>query len=352
MLFDLPDDDTLYAALCARDKRYEDQAFVGVASTGIFCRLSCPAPTAHRKNCTFYSTIAACFEAGYRPCKRCDPTGAIAAEAPQLQHLLEALEKDPARRWREADVEKMGYDLSTTRRLFKRHFGMTFLEMARLSRLRQGFTELSRGGRVIDAQVEAGFESASAFREYFTQVTGLRPSDLNGQGGIALQCCDTPVGPMIIAADQTHLHLLEFVDRRALPREMQKLHRACRGNMGFGSTPITQKTEQQLTEFFAGERPEFDLPLALHGTEFTKRVWRALCDIPAGQTRSYAQLAQMIDNPTATRAVARANGTNQIAIVIPCHRVIGADGSVTGYGGGLWRKQKLLEVERAYRAAQ
>ena len=352
MLFDLPDDDTLYAALCARDKSYEDQAFVGVASTGIFCRLSCPAPTAHRKNCTFYSTIAACFQAGYRPCKRCDPTGAIAAEAPQLQHLLEALEKDPARRWREADVEKMGYDLSTTRRLFKRHFGMTFLEMARLSRLRQGFTELSRGGRVIDAQVEAGFESASAFREYFTQVTGLRPSDLNGQGGIVLQCCDTPVGPMIIAADQTHLHLLEFVDRRSLPREMQNLHRACRGNMGFGSTPITEKTEQQLTEFFAGERPEFDLPLALHGTEFTKRVWRVLCDIPAGQTRSYAQLAQMIDNPTATRAVARANGTNQIAIVIPCHRVIGADGSLTGYGGGLWRKQKLLEVERAYRAAQ
>jgi AraC family transcriptional regulator of adaptative response/methylated-DNA-[protein]-cysteine methyltransferase len=105
-----------------------------------------------------------------------------------LQHLLEALEHDPARRWREADIEKMGYDLSTTRRLFKRHFGMTFLELARLSRLRQGFTELSRGGRVIDAQVEAGSESASAFRAYFTHVMGLRPSDVNGQGGIALQC--------------------------------------------------------------------------------------------------------------------------------------------------------------------
>ena len=157
---------------------------------------------------------------------------------------------------------------------------------------------------------------------------------------------------MIIAADQTHLHLLEFVDCRALPREMQKLHGACRGYIGIGATPITKKTEKQLTEFFAGERPEFDLPLTLHGTEFTKRVWRALCDIPAGQTRSYAQLAQMIENPTATRAVARANGTNQIAIVIPCHRVIGTDGSLTGYGGGLWRKQKLLEVERAYRDAQ
>jgi AraC family transcriptional regulator of adaptative response/methylated-DNA-[protein]-cysteine methyltransferase len=226
---------------------------------------------------------------------------------------------------------------------------MTFLELTRLSRLRQGFTELSRGGRVIDAQVEAGFESASAFRAYFTHVTGLRPSDVNGQGGIALHCCDTPVGPMIIAADQTHLHLLEFVDRRALPREMQKLHRACRGNMGFGETLITAKTEQQVTEFFAGKRSKFDLPLALHGTDFTKRVWRALCDIPAGQTRSYAQLAQMIDNPTAFRGVARANASNQIAIVIPCHRVIGADGALTGYGGGLWRKQKLLEVERAYR---
>ena len=122
--------------------------------------------------------------------------------------------------------------------------------------------------------------------------------------------------------------------------------------VGLGNQTPDSENNRQLTEFFAGERPEFDLPLALHGTEFTKRVWRALCDIPAGQTRSYAQLAHMIENPTATRAVARANGTNQIAIVIPCHRVIGADGSLTGYGGGLWRKQKLLEVERAYRDAQ
>ena len=134
-------------------------------------------------------------------------------------------------------------------------------------------------------------------------------------------------------------------------REVQQLFQYSKGQLGFGRFALTDRVQEQLTEFFEGRRPKFDLPLTLHGTDFSKTVWRALQDIPAGQTRSYAQLAQSIARPTAMRAVARANGANQIAIVLPCHRVIGADGTLTGYAGGLWRKQKLIELERAYAEA-
>jgi AraC family transcriptional regulator of adaptative response/methylated-DNA-[protein]-cysteine methyltransferase len=144
------------------------------------------------------------------------------------------------------------------------------------------------------------------------------------------------------------VHLLEFPERKGLAREVQRLFQFSKGQLGFGRFALTDQLQEQLIEFFDGRRPKFDLPLALHGTDFSKTVWRALQEIPAGHTRSYAQLAQAIARPTAIRAVARAIGANQIAIVLPCHRVIGADGTLTGYAGGLWRKQKLIELEHAY----
>jgi len=139
------------------------------------------------------------------------------------------------------------------------------------------------------------------------------------------------------------------VDRKALPAELKKLYTTCRGDLGIGRFDMHDLVEHQLNAFFEGNSPTFDLPLVLHGSAFTQDVWRALQDIRAGDTRSYSELAQAIDKPLAVRAVARANGANQIAIIIPCHRVIGADGSLTGYGGGLWRKQKLIEIEAQYR---
>ena len=152
---------------------------------------------------------------------------------------------------------------------------------------------------------------------------------------------------MIAVADNTHLHLLEFADRKGVPGELKKLEQAA-GGIGIGETKITGQIAAELDAFFAGRSARFETPLKLHGSAFTRDVWRRLIEIPAGETRSYLDLANAIGNPNATRAVARANGANQIAIVIPCHRVIGADGSLTGYGGGLWRKQKLIELEQQY----
>ena len=149
MMFDLPIDDALHAALIARDASFDGRAFVGVTSTGVFCRLTCPARKPWRQNCVFFDQIGSCIEAGFLACLRCHPMAQAAQSDPAVAQLLTALKTDPARRWSEGDVQALGLDPSTARRAFKRHFGMTFLEMARLTRLRTGAAVLATGGKVI-----------------------------------------------------------------------------------------------------------------------------------------------------------------------------------------------------------
>lgn len=350
MLFTLPDDDTLYTALLNRDPAYEGRAFVGVTSTGIFCRLTCPARKPLRKNCVFFETVGACLEAGFRACKRCHPLAPAAEADPTVATLLRALHAAPDHRWREADITALGVDPSTARRAFRRAFGITFLDMARHLRLRAGMDALVDGGRVIDAQVAAGYDSPQAFRDAFAGLLGVPPGQLSPAALLRADWIETPLGPLIAVADARHLHLLEFADRKALPTELRRLTKAAKGGIGLGRAAPIDQVERELAAYFAGTSADFETPLALHGPPFTRAVWQALRQIPAGETRSYGQIARAIDAPTAVRAVARANGANQIAIVIPCHRVIGADGALTGYGGGLWRKQRLIETERAYQS--
>lgn len=177
------------------------------------------------------------------------------------------------------------------------------------------------------------------------------PGPPQGPAELLAAWFDTPLGAMIAVADQERLHLLEFLERAALPAELRRL--AARARIGPGRTAVTDRTEAQIAGYFAGERAAFDLPLVLHGTGFQQQVWRELQRLPAGTTTSYAELARRIGRPSAVRAVARANGANQIAVVIPCHRVIGSDGGLTGYGGGLWRKQALIRHEaQGFRVAK
>jgi len=350
MLFDLPDHDILYEALVARDERYDGRAYVCVASTGVFCRLTCPARKPLSGNCPFRATIGECIEAGFRACKRCHPLQAAATADPAIGVLLAALDERPDYRWSEPDIARMGYDLSTVRRSFKRHFGMTFLEMARQRRLREGFEVLSDGGPVIAAQQEAGFESPSAFRAAFARILGCAPADLKKDGLLRASWIATPLGDMIAVTSESHLHLLEFVGRKALPAELRKLRIATKDGIGIGRTDITEQASAELGAFFAGSLVRFETPVFQEGSAFSREVWDELRRIPAGTTRTYAELAHRIGRPSATRAVARANGANQIALMVPCHRVLGADGALTGYGGGLWRKQRLLEIELQYRS--
>lgn len=166
-----------------------------------------------------------------------------------------------------------------------------------------------------------------------------------GPAALAAAWFDTPLGAMIAVADSDRLHLLEFVERDALPAELRRLAKGAGGRIGPGRTAVTDRAEAQIGAYFGGGLTAFDLPLALHGTDFQQQVWRELQRLPAGTTISYAELARRIGRPSAIRAVARANGANQFAVVIPCHRVIGSNGGLTGYGGGLWRKRALLDHE-------
>jgi len=348
MLFDLPDRDTLYRALLDRDPAYDGHVFVGVTSTGVFCRLTCAARKPLLENTRFYDSVAACFEAGFRPCLRCRPLDPVGQREPLVSALLRALEDEPERVWSEDDLVRLGHDPSTVRRAFKRHLGLTFLDMARLRRAGRGMDRVVAGASVIDAQHAAGYDSGSGFRDAIVRLLGECPADLRGREWLKADWIETPIGNMLAVGDERSIHLLEFFDRTALPTELKRLRTATRSTVTFGRTPAIDAIEAELREYFAGTRCRFETPLTLHGSAFTKAVWDELVAIPPGSTRSYADIAAAAGRHTAVRAVARANGANQLAIVIPCHRVIGADGSLTGYGGGLWRKDWLLRHERRF----
>lgn len=345
MLFDLPSDEGLYEALLSRSTDFEGAAYVGVKTTGIFCRLSCPARKPKRENTEFFSSVGACFDAGYRPCRRCRPLSAIGAREPLVEDLLGALDARPEHRWSEDDLARRGLDPSTVRRAFKRHLGITFLDLARHRRLGAAARHLKGGSRVIDAQIEAGYESSSGFRAAFARLIGEPPASAPGRALFFADWIETPLGPMVAVADQSHLHLLEFHDRKALPSEMKLLKERNRSAILPGRTPPIEQIARELGDYFAGRSGRFETPLALAGSAFERAVWDELVKVPLGETRSYGALARRVDTIKSVRAVAKANGANQIAIVIPCHRCIGSDGALTGYGGGLWRKQWLLRHE-------
>ena len=181
--------------------------------------------------------------------------------------------------------------------------------------------------------------------DLLTGWLGHAPHALTGQAELTAAWIDTPLGGMVCVTDRDRMHLLEFTERRALPTEMRRLSKAAHGRIGLGRTAMTDRVETQLAAYFAKESCSFDLALAQNGTPFQNLVWAELMRIPMGATVSYSELARRMGRPEATRAIARANGANQIAVVIPCHRVLGADGALTGYGGGLWRKEALLRHE-------
>ncbi len=346
MLFDLPTDDILYKALIERDPSFEGFAYVGVKSTGVFCKLTCAARKPKRENSLFYSSIAAALEAGFRPCKRCRPMNAGLTREPAVNHLLNALDRVPDKKWSENEIMNMGYDPSAVRRAFRRQFGITFLEIARLRRIGRSIDSLAVGAKVIEAQVNANYDSGSGFRNAITKHIGIAPKNVAHYSYLKADWIETPIGTMIAIADKNALYLLEFLDRKALSGEIENIKKNTCSEIVMGREVPIDLIEKELDLYFAGKVSNFITPLAKFGTSFTNTVWDALKTIPMGQLRSYSEIARQIGNGKASRAVARANGANQIAIVIPCHRVISADGTLTGYGGGLWRKKWLIEHER------
>ncbi|HZE12745.1 MAG TPA: methylated-DNA--[protein]-cysteine S-methyltransferase, partial [Chthoniobacterales bacterium] len=248
------------------------------------------------------------------------------------------------------ELAALSIDPSTARRQFKRHYGMTFQAYHRARRMGLALREVRKGGRVDEVQTESGFGSASGFRDAFTRIFGDTPSEAKKQGGLFAERIETPLGAMLAIADDEGLRLLEFVDRRAMEREMSILRSRLQTNVVPGEHPHLATIRKQLVDYFSGKNLEFDVPLAPVGSPFQLRTWKLLCTIPLGETRSYSWMATKLGDAEMRRAVGRANGDNMMCIIIPCHRVIRADGSLCGYGGGLWRKKWLLDHERRFAA--
>lgn len=335
-----------YRALVERDGTYDGVFYVGVTTTGVFCRPTCPAKKPTAAHCEFFTTAEAALLASYRPCKRCRPLSHPQQMSPVVQQLVDAIEAEPERRWTNGDLAALSVHSATARRQFQARFGMTFVAYARARRLGMAMQELRAGHPVLDTQLAAGYESASGFRDAFARVMGAPPARATGAAALYGAWIDTPLGPMLAIGSETALHLLEFLDRRGLEREILRLRQHTGAAIVPGRTPPLLTIQQELHDYFAGAGHAFRTPAAPHGTAFQQRVWDELRQIPWGATRSYSELAARIGQPTAARAVARANGANTLALVIPCHRVIAADGDVGGYGGGVARKRWLLDHER------
>jgi AraC family transcriptional regulator, regulatory protein of adaptative response / methylated-DNA-[protein]-cysteine methyltransferase len=347
----LPSSDTMYRALAERDGSFDGVFFAGIKTTGIFCRPTCSAKKPLRENVEFYPTIRDALVAGYRPCLRCRPMQLDGATPSWIENLIEQVERDPSRRWKDSDLRAHDLDPARVRRWFLRHHGLTFQAYQRARRLGLAVERIRDGEKWEGVGYTHGFESASGFHEAFSRRFEIQPNRAANVEPVVLARILTPLGPMIGGATSEGVCLLEFADRRMLETQLGRVKKWFGAAGVPGSNSHLEKLKVELDKYFTGTLKQFTVPLLLRGTDFQVAAWNQLLRIPYGQTISYEQQAVGMGRAGAQRAVGRANGDNRIAIVIPCHRVVRSNGDLCGYGGGLWRKKFLLNLERGQRSA-
>jgi AraC family transcriptional regulator of adaptative response/methylated-DNA-[protein]-cysteine methyltransferase len=339
----------MLAAVRARDRRYEGVFVFGVRTTGVYCRPGCPARTPRPENLSFHADSGHAEAAGLRPCRRCRPDRLVAT-APGWVLALEAeLEQRGASRLSDDDLRARGLEPRTVRRAFLARHGLTFHAWQRARQLATARDGLQRGQRVIDAGLGAGYESSSGFRGAFATLFGTPPGHVDAARACVGRALPSPLGPLLAVASDRGLCLLEFADRPTLGAQARSLARWRDAVVVPGTNRHLAQLERELGEYFARRRRAFEVPLDLAGPPFHVEVWQALQCIPYGETRSYGELARELGRPSGQRAVAGANRANRLAIVLPCHRVVGQGSRLTGYAGGLWRKRRLLELEQGGR---
>jgi len=340
------DDNQAWQQLCERDG--SARFFYAVATTGVFCRPNCKSRRPLRSNVRFFETTAAAQAAGFRPCKRCKPS-ATAASSP-LEKVRAHIEANLDRAVSLEELGRIaGMSPFTVQRQFKQEIGVSPLQYQRslrASRLREA---LKQNGRVTDAIYEAGFGSSS--RAYEGAQLGMTPAQFaRGGEGEQIGWCSaaSPFGRVIVGATERGLCWLSLAATAA------EAEASLRAEFPAAELRRDPSLSRLVDAALASVRDGSDLSegrglpgtLDLRGTVFQLRVWQALRQIPRGETRSYSEVAREIGEPGATRAVARACAMNRVALVVPCHRVVGASGSLTGYRWGVERKGKLLEAER------
>ncbi len=282
----MPPYDEMLTAFIDRDRSCDGAFVAAVRTAGIFCRSSCPARRPHPHHVEFFETPGKALAAGYRPCLRCRPVETNGAAPAWLGPLL------------------------------------------------------------ADAAFDHGYGSLSGFNDAIRNLIGASPGAAGDAMLLAVAPVETPLGVMLLGAAEGKLCLAEYSDQGRLEAQLRRVRQRLDATLVPGREAPIADAEAQLVEYFAGLRRRFDLPLLPAGTDLQRQVWETLLQIPYGETWTYGQVAAAIDRPRAARPVGQAVGANPISIIVPCHRVIGGSGSLTGYGGGLWRKQRLLALER------
>lgn len=325
-----------------------------VTTMGVYCRPVCPSPRPLRKNVRFFRSPPEAEAAGFRACKRCDPKGDRARIAQAVirdaSAFIEASEAVPS-----LDVlaKRSGYSRFHFLRMFRDHTGLTPRGYAEAVRARRLQAALAGGDRVIDAVAEAGFGSESRVYEKTATLLGMTPGAARRGGSgerIRTALADCPFGRLLVGATDAGVCFIGFAEPDdSLMADLRR--RFPKATIATGDAALAD-TVRAVVDFLREPKQALELPLDLRGTAFQQRVWRTLCSIPAGETRTYTQLAAMAGNPKAVRAAARSCATNPVALAVPCHRVIGSDGSLTGYRWGVARKQALLEQESRLAAVE
>lgn len=339
-------DDIFYEALVAKDPSFEGTFFAGIKTTGIFCRPTCTARKPKRENVEFFASAKDAILKGYRACKVCHPMEKAGSTPEYVDRVLRLLDEDPSLKLKDYDLLKLEIEPSKIRRWFLKNHGITFHAYQRMYRINTAFKKLQTGTSVTDIAFDSGYESLSGFNDSFKKVFGVSPKNSKEKHVIDFTRIETDLGTMVACATDKGVCLLEFSDRKGLETELKQLAKYHNANIVQGQNKYFKQLKEELDAYFEGRLKEFNVPLDISGTDFQKEVWQALVEIPYGTTSSYLRQAEVLGKPSSVRAVANANGMNMIAIIIPCHRVVGSDGSLTGYAGGLWRKQKLIDLEK------
>lgn len=335
----------MYQAIVEKNPSFEGVFYTAVKTTGIFCRPTCTARKPKKENVEFFSTSKEAILHGYRPCKVCNPLDKLNETPEYIKAILKELGENPSIKFKDWDLTKRGIEPSKIRRWFLKNHGITFQAYQRLSRINSAFKKIQSGETVTSTAYDMGYESLSGFGDSFKTIFGVSPVKSKTERVIDITRLETPLGTMIACAVNEGICLLEFTDRKMLETELKSLARILNAIIIQGNNKHFELLEKELNEYFEGKRKSFTVPLFSPGTAFQNIIWEKLKTIPYGSVRTYKEQAMAINKPEAVRAVANANGMNRISILIPCHRVIGSDGELTGYGGGIWRKKKLLELE-------
>jgi AraC family transcriptional regulator of adaptative response/methylated-DNA-[protein]-cysteine methyltransferase len=363
---------SLWEAVRARDRSADGVFVYAVRSTGVYCRPSCPSRKPRAANVRFFRLPAAAERAGFRPCRRCKPASA-AIHDPKLDAVAKVCRlidssvsgntllgvADDARLTLPALGAAAGMSPHQLQRAFRKSMGITPRQYADAVRMRQLKSQLKKGDDVTTALYEAGFGSSSRLYERAPSQLGMTPAEY-GRGGAGMKIgyiiTDSPLGRLLVAGTRRGISALYLGDsdevlRKALHNEYPRAEIIAEVEGKGGSGATLSKWVRQIVEHLRGREPHLDLPTDVRATAFQRRVWEELRKIPYGRTRTYSEVAHAIGKPSAVRAVARACATNPTAVVVPCHRVIGKDGKLTGYRWGTSRKKALLQTESAAQEA-